>query len=83
MANPVVAKFVSVTKSQHTQHLAAFNAATARLGGAKQNSPDPTYVPVVDKAVASLKGVSADNGTLAVVGLALELENIAAENLRS
>jgi hypothetical protein len=79
MANSVVAKFVSVTKSQHTQHLAAFNAATARLGGAMQNTPDPTYVPVVDKAVASLKGLSADKGTLAVVGLALELENIAAE----
>jgi len=77
MANSVVAKFVSVTKSQHTQHLAAFNAATARLGGAMQNTPDPTYVPVVDKAVASLKGLSADKGTLAVVGLALE--NIAAE----
>ena len=36
-------------------------------------------MPVVNKAVASLNGVSAAQGALGVVGLAMELENIAAE----
>jgi hypothetical protein len=78
-ANPVVSKFVSVTKSQHEQHLVAFNAALAKMGAKKQNKPDPAFVPVVNKAVASLSGASAAQGTAGVVALALELENIAAE----
>ncbi len=78
-ANPVVRTFVSVTKSQHAQHLLAFNAAIGRLGGKQQQSPDPAFVPVVNKAVASLAHVSDAAGALAVVGLALELENVAAE----
>ena len=49
------------------------------IGGASQTKPDPAFVPVVNKAVASLSGASAAKGTLGVVGLALELENIAAE----
>ena len=49
------------------------------LGGKAQTKPDPAFVPVVNKAVASLSGASAAKGTLGVVGLALELENIAAE----
>lgn len=49
------------------------------MGGKEQNKPDPAFVPVVKKAVASLSGASASAGALGVVGLALELENIAAE----
>jgi hypothetical protein len=78
-ANPVVSKFVSVTKSQHQQHLAAFNAALAKMGAKKQNKPDPAFVPVVKKAVAGLSGATAAQGAAGVVALALELENIAAE----
>jgi hypothetical protein len=78
-ANPVVKKFAQVTKSQHAQHKAAFNSAIIFLHGKKQNNPDPAFVPVVKKAVAGLAGASAAQGTLGVVGLALELENIAAE----
>lgn len=78
-ANGVVTKFAQVTLSQHTEHAAAFNSAVQRLGGRRQTKPDPAFVPVVNKAVASLKGVSDAKGTLGVVGLALELENIAAE----
>ena len=78
-ANKVVTKFAQVTMGQHAEHAAAFNSAARSLGGRVQSKPDPAFVPVVDKAVASLKGASAAKGTLAVVGLALELENIAAE----
>ncbi|HUC04364.1 MAG TPA: ferritin-like domain-containing protein [Acidimicrobiales bacterium] len=78
-ANPVVTKFCQVTMGQHAQHADAFNAATAHLGGKVQKKPDPTFVPVVNKAVASLGGASAAQGALGVVGLALELENVAAE----
>lgn len=78
-ANPVVNRFVRVTMNQHAQHADAFNAAIRRLGGKRQTKPDPAFVPVVNKAVTSLNGASASKGTIGVVGLALELENIAAE----
>ncbi|MFZ1063796.1 MAG: ferritin-like domain-containing protein [Acidimicrobiales bacterium] len=78
-ANAVVNKFARVTMNQHAQHADAFNAAARALGGKNQTKPDPAFVPVVNKAVASLSGASAAQGTLGVVGLALELENIAAE----
>ena len=78
-ANAVVNKFARVTMNQHAQHADAFNAAAKALGGKAQTKPDPAFVPVVNKAVASLSGASAAKGTLGVVGLALELENIAAE----
>jgi ferritin-like protein len=78
-ANPVVTKFAQVTMGQHQQHADAFNAAAKSLGGKKQNKPDPAFVPVVNKAVASLGGATAAQGALGVVGLAIELENIAAE----
>ena len=78
-ANPVVTKFAQVTMGQHAQHADAFNAAIKSLGGKAQNKPDPAFVPVVNKAVASLGSATAAQGALGVVGLALELENIAAE----
>jgi hypothetical protein len=78
-ANPVVTKFAQVTMGQHAQHADAFNAAAKQLGGKAQSKPDPAFVPVVQKAVTSLSGASAAQGALGVVGLALELENIAAE----
>jgi hypothetical protein len=78
-ANPVVTKFAQTTMGQHAEHADAFNAAVKSLGGRAQPKPDPAFVPVVNKAVASLNGASAAQGTLGVVGLALELEHIAAE----
>jgi hypothetical protein len=78
-ANPVVTKFAQVTMGQHVQHADAFNAAVKHLSGKAQHKPDPAFVPVVNKAVASLSGATAAQGALGVVGLALELENIAAE----
>jgi hypothetical protein len=78
-ADPVVTKFCQVTMGQHAQHADAFNAAAKHLGGKAQNKPDPAFVPVVNKAVSSLSGATAAQGALGVVGLALELENIAAE----
>jgi hypothetical protein len=78
-ANGVVTKFAQVTMGQHVQHADAFNSAIKSLGGKAQNNPDPAFVPVVNKAVKSLSGATAANGALGVVGLALELENIAAE----
>jgi hypothetical protein len=78
-ANGVVTKFAQVTMGQHVQHADAFNSAIKSLGGKAQNKPDPAFVPVVNKAVKSLSGATDAQGTLGVVGLALELENIAAE----
>ncbi len=78
-ANPVVTKFAQVTMGQHAQHADAFNAAAKHLGGKAQSKPDPAFVPVVHKAVASLGGATPAQGALGVVALALELENIAAE----
>lgn len=78
-ANPVVAKFARTTRAQHAEHAAAFNAALRAMRAPVQTKPDPAFVPVVDKAVTSLSGGSAAAGTTAVVGLAIELENIAAE----
>ncbi|HQU27362.1 MAG TPA: ferritin-like domain-containing protein [Acidimicrobiales bacterium] len=78
-ANPVVAKFVRTTRSQHAEHAAAFNAALRAMRAPVQTRPDPAFVPVVDKAVKSLAGASPAAGTTAVVRLAIELENIAAE----
>jgi len=78
-ANAVIKAFATTTMGQHSDHLAAFQAATTALGGAKQGNPDPAFVPVVDSAVKSITKSSATEGALLVVGLALELENIAAE----
>jgi len=78
-ANGVVTKFAQVTMGQHVQHADAFNSAIKSLGGTAQNKPDPAFVPIVNKAVKSLSGATAAQGALGVVGLALELENIAAE----
>jgi hypothetical protein len=78
-ANGVIKAFATTTMKQHSDHLAAFQAATTALGGTKQTKPDPTFVPVVDAAVKSITKASASAGALLVVGLALELENIAAE----
>ena len=78
-ADPVITKFAQVTMGQHVQHADAFNAAAKHLGGKAQNKPDPAFVPVVNKAVASLGTATATQGSLGVVGLAVELENIAAE----
>ena len=78
-ANPVVTKFAQVTMGQHAQHADAFNAAAKNLGGKAQSKPDPAFVPVVNKAVASLGSATPSQGALGVVALAMELENIAAE----
>jgi rubrerythrin len=78
-ANPVIKAFATTTMGQHADHLAAFQAATTALGGKKQAKPDPAFVPVVNKAVTSITKAPAASGALLVVGLALELENIAAE----
>ncbi len=78
-ANPVVTAFAKTTMAQHTQHGDAFNAALKHMGAKAQSKPDPAFVPVVNKAVASLSGATAAEGALGVVGLAYELENIAAE----
>jgi hypothetical protein len=78
-ANKVVTAFATTTMGQHAQHLQAFNAALTAMGAAAQTNPDPAFVPVVQKAVASLSGATPAQGALGVVGLALELENAAAE----
>jgi hypothetical protein len=78
-ANPVIKTFATTTMGQHADHLAAFQSATTSLGGTKQTKPDPAFVPVADKAVAAITKATGSASALLVVGLALELENIAAE----
>ena len=72
-ALPVVKAFVQKTMQQHTEHGQAFNAAAMKLGGKQQTGTDPKYTPVVQKAAPGLK-TPGD-----VVGLAITLEDIAAE----
>jgi len=72
-ANGVVKAFAMKTMGQHDEHAKAFNAAATKLGGKAQTSTDPKYTPVVTKAVPTIKG------PLDVVGLAITLEDIAAE----
>ena len=78
-ANAVVKAFVTTTLSQHRQHGQAFNSAIKALGGAQQSSPHPKYVPVVNSAVASITKDTTTAGMMAVVDLAMTLENVAAE----
>jgi hypothetical protein len=72
-ANSVVKAFAMTTKAQHADHLAAFNAAAAQLGGKKQTAADPKYAPIVKSAVPTLKT------PLDVVKLARTLEMVAAQ----
>ena len=72
-ANPVVKTFAMKTMRQHSEHATAFNAAAQRLGGQPQTGPDPKYAQVVKQAVPTLKG------PLDVVGLAISLEDVAAQ----
>jgi Ferritin-like domain len=78
-ANDVVKAFAQTTMAQHAQHGQAFNSAAQTLGGKPQTSPDPKYVPIVNSAVTSIAKDSPSAGALAVVELAMTLENVAAE----
>lgn len=78
-ANGVIKAFAQTTMAQHAQHAQAFNSAVTALGGKAQTNPDPKYVPVVNQAVAAITKDDPSAGALAVVGLALTLENVAAE----
>ena len=73
-ANPVVAAFARTTMAQHQQHLATFNSLISQLGGSPQTKPDPALLAVVNKAKSGL------TTPLAVVELALELEQAAAQS---
>lgn len=72
-AKPEVKEFTTRTMSQHSEHATAFNAAAQRQGGKPQTGPDPKYAEVVRQAVPNIKGV------LDAVGLAITLEDAAAQ----
>jgi hypothetical protein len=69
----VVQTFATTTKQQHTDHQAAFAAATTALGGKAQTAPDPVLLDVVNKAKPRL------TGPVPLVELAITLEMGAAE----
>ena len=71
-AIPLVKQFVIQTKAQHAEHAQTFNAALRRLHAKIQTKPDPVLLKVVNSAKPHL------TTPLAVVALALELENGAA-----
>jgi hypothetical protein len=72
-ANSIVKAFVTKTRAQHQDHVAAFNAAVTQLGGRAQTNPDPVLLGVVNKAKPGLTGPAP------VVALAIELETGAAQ----
>jgi hypothetical protein len=72
-ANGVVRAFATKTMAQHSEHAQAFNAAATKLGGKAQTDKDPKYTPVVMSAVPTIKG------PIDVVGLAITLEDVAAQ----
>lgn len=78
-ANKVITAFAKTTMAQHMDHAMAFNSAVKSLGGKEQTKPDPKYVPVVKAAVKAIGKDSPSAGALAVVKLAMTLENVAAE----
>jgi hypothetical protein len=71
--NPVVVKFAQTTMQQHDEHRQAFQNQTTALGGKVQDSPNPTFLQVVEQAKPGLKG-PAD-----VVTLASSLEKVATD----
>ena len=78
-ANPVVTKFAQVTMGQHAQHADAFNAAVKHLGGKAQTQARPRVRPGGQQGGRQSERRHRGPRCLGVVGLALELENIAAE----
>lgn len=72
-ANGVVKAFAEKTMMQHTEHAQAFNAAAQKLGGKPQTGTPAKYQKLVTDAVPGIKG-PAD-----VVGLAITLEDVAAQ----
>ncbi|HET9730038.1 MAG TPA: ferritin-like domain-containing protein, partial [Acidimicrobiia bacterium] len=69
----VVQTFATTTKSQHTEHAAAFNAALKALGAPQQTNPDPVLLQVVNNAKPKLTGPAP------LIDLAIQLEMGAAE----
>jgi hypothetical protein len=78
-AYKVLTTFLTTTVGQHAQHLTAFNAALTAVGAKAQTNPDPAFVPVVNRALLGLASVTPGQGVAAVVALAIELEQTAAE----
>jgi hypothetical protein len=78
-ANNLLTTFMVTTMGQHAQHLTAFNAALTAMGAKIQTNPDPSFVPVVDKAMLGLGSDTPAQGVAAVVALALQLETVAAQ----
>jgi Ferritin-like domain len=76
-ANGVVKAFVMKTKTQHEDHAKGFNSAVKGLGGKEQHDPDPKYLKVVNKAKPTLTSAGK------VVGLAIALEDVAAQTYTS
>ena len=71
-AGPTVVAFVKMTIKQHTDHMAAFNAAVGALGGKPQTQPDAVVLnAVVTPALPTLKA------PLDVVKFATTLEGAA------
>lgn len=71
--NSVLKAFATKTMAQHAAHGRAFNAAATKLGGRNQSGTDARYTPVVRAAAAKFKG------PLDVIGLALTVEDLAAQ----
>jgi hypothetical protein len=68
-----VKTFVTTTRSQHSDHAKAFNAAVQALGAKPQTEADPALLQVVNQAKPGLTGPGP------LVDLAIKLEQGAAE----
>ena len=68
---PLLRQFTETTLAQHSEHGASFNAQAERLGGARQDAPNPKYAPFVQATTPTLSDATG------VIGLAATLEEVA------
>jgi len=71
--NPLLRQFTETTMEQHSEHGALFNAQVERLGGARQDAPNPKYAQVVQAAMPTLTDATG------VIELAATLEEVATD----
>ncbi len=71
--NATIIAFAEITRTQHNEHRAAFQAQTETMGGMVQDYPNPVFQQVVNEAVPTL------TGPLEVVVLAAALEKVATD----
>jgi len=76
-ANPVLKVVFTIARSQHADHATACNDIATKLGGRRQDSPNPGLAQVVTRA----RPASSDLG--GAIDLALQLESASAQTYQN